>query len=189
MMTNVTTPINYPHHPMASFNHLHPSTPFVSYAVGATSPYFHPSSNSMATPFHGHPAPLMPGVPPHAPLPPQRTASFSGNILSNHHSTPTVYPGPSPRLSPNSMQTHGIQQRMFDQQTPISIQRQFPRVPVNEYFSYILLSGDISEFLSTFRHAYQRYDRNQGQIPLTMHPMIHSNMISEQISRVAHYPC
>ena len=137
------TPIMNPHIPMAAYNHLHP--PPLSYTIPNGATYYQPSPQStnnfqqpLVTPYHPHPHPQMvPGLPPHAPLAPQRTVHYpTGNT--------NAYPPtqPSQRLSPTSIQTQemniqALQQRIIDQQkhqqTPISIQRQLNRLPVVDY--------------------------------------------------------
>ena len=105
-----------PHISMIPYNHLHPS-PF-TLPNGPT--YYEASPQSLTTPYHPHYPQILPGLPPHAPLPPQRA---------------TNYPQ---RLSPTLTHTHEInphtlQQRMLEQQTPISIQRQLHRLPNIDY--------------------------------------------------------
>jgi hypothetical protein len=133
------TPIINPHISIAPYNHLHPPPPPPPYAIANGPTYYHPSPQSTAnfqhsliTPYHPYHPQLLPGLPPHAPLAPQRTVSFPTN----------TYHQQSQRLSPTSIQTQemniqALQQRIIDQQkhqqTPISIQRQMNRFPTGDY--------------------------------------------------------
>lgn len=142
----MTTPMSYshppaiinPHIPMAPYNHLHPPA---AYPMPNGATFYQPSPQStnsypqpFTTPYHPHHPAMLPGLPPHAPLAPQRTVHFPTN------NTTTVYQQPPQRLSPTSMQTQemniqALQQRILDQQTPISLQRQLPRLPLTVDYS------------------------------------------------------
>jgi hypothetical protein len=130
------TPIINPHIPMTTYNHLHPPPPYTI----PNDPTFYQLSptnfqQSLQTPYHPHHPQILAGLPPHAPLGPQRTVNFT----TNHMNT---YQQQSQRLSPTSIQTQemniqALQQRIIDQQkhqqTPISIQRQINRLPTGDY--------------------------------------------------------
>jgi hypothetical protein len=151
----MTTPMSYahptqminPHIPITSFNHLHPSLPPPPYAI-ATGPAFYQASlpsatafqQHLTTPYHLHhpPPQIVPGLPPHAPIAPQRTVNFN---TTNNNNTNT-YNQQLQGLSPTSIQVQemniqALQQRITDQQkhqqTPISIQRLMNRMPTNGY--------------------------------------------------------
>ncbi len=140
------TPIMNPHMPMTSYNHLHPLS--LPYTIPNGTLFYQPSPTSattfqqpLTTPYHPHhPPQMLPGLPPHAPIAPQRTVNFPVTIQTNNNTN--TYHQQSQRLSPNSIQTQEmniqeIQQRIIEQQkhqqTPISIQRQFNRLPTADY--------------------------------------------------------
>ena len=135
----MTTPMPYSHPPtilnphisMVPYNHLHAPA---SYAIPNGAAFYQPSPQStnsypqpFTTPYHPHHPAILPGLPPHAPLAAQRTVPFPANNTA-------TYQQPPQRLSPTSMQTQemniqALQQRILDQQTPISLQRQLTRLP------------------------------------------------------------
>jgi len=103
----LSTPIAYSHpSPM-----LTPQIPIIPYGPIHPSPYSFPAYYQTATtPYQPlPPTQILPGLPPQAPIHLQRTTNY-----------------PPQRLSPTSMQT-------FQQQTPISIQRQMTRLPNFDY--------------------------------------------------------
>jgi hypothetical protein len=141
------TPIINPHIPMGSYTHLHPPSLPPPYAITNGPTFYQPSPQSTATfqqplttPYHPHhPPQILPGLPPHAPLAPQRTVNFTTTVLTNNANN---YQQQSQRLSPTSIQTQemniqALQQRIIEQQkhqqTPISIQRQINRLPTGDY--------------------------------------------------------
>jgi len=155
--------------PPGSFTQLAPP-----YGIPAGATFYQPSPTStgmyphpLVTPYHStHPS-MMSGVPPHAPMAPQRTVNFANVVPQNS----------SQRISPSSIATpelhlQVLQQRMHhDQATPISVQRQMTRIPSNDYTQYDL----------------HRSTSNNGQLPaMTMPLQSHSypSMIAEHPSRV-----
>lgn len=140
--TVISTPISYPQQAMINphiqigpYNHLPPAP----YPIANGPTFYQPSpqptttvQQPLTTPYHPHPPPqIVPGLPPHAPIAVQRTVNFTTNDTNNYHQQPQ-------RLSPNSIQTQEInlqalQQRLLEQQTPISIQRQMNRLPTIDY--------------------------------------------------------
>jgi hypothetical protein len=144
------TPIMNPHMPMTSYNHLHPLS--LPYTIPNGTLFYQPSPTSattfqqpLTTPYHPHhPPQMLPGLPPHAPIAPQRTVNFPVTIQTNNNTN--TYHQQSQRLSPNSIQTQEmniqeIQQRIIEQQkhhpTPLSIQRQMNRMPTSDYTQYV----------------------------------------------------
>lgn len=137
----MATPMAYSHPPailnphisMTPYNHLHPHPISFTLANGAAA-FYQPSPQSttsylqhFTTPYHPHHPAILPGLPPHAPLAAQRTVHYPTNNTN-------TYPQPPQRLSPTSIQTQemniqALQQRILDQQTPISLQRQLNRLP------------------------------------------------------------
>lgn len=107
----LSSPLAYSPHPSAM---LTPQFPIIAYNHIHPSPYslpaYYPTST---TPYQPLPqSQILPGLPPHAPIHYQRTTNY-----------------PSQRLSPTSMQT-------FQQQTPISIQRQMHHIPNLDYSQF-----------------------------------------------------
>ncbi|CAF3332780.1 unnamed protein product [Rotaria sp. Silwood1] len=117
---------------------------------------------------------MLPGLPPHAPIAPQRTVNFTTVMPTNNTNTNT-YQQQSQRVSPSSMQAQelniqALQQRIIEQQkhqqTPISIQRQMNRLPTGDYTQY-----DI-----------HRSTTNNG-IPIAVQSCHHPSMIAEHQQR------
>ncbi|CAF1104670.1 unnamed protein product [Adineta steineri] len=143
------TPMINPHIPIATYSHPHPHPSPYTIPNG---PLFYQPSPSLSTgnfqqpivtPYHPHQSQMLPGLPPHAPIAPQRTVNFTTIIPTNTNTN--NYQQQSQRLSPNSIQAQEmniqeLQQRILEQQkhqpTPISIQRQINRIPTNDYTPY-----------------------------------------------------
>ncbi|CAF0719831.1 unnamed protein product [Rotaria sp. Silwood1] len=170
------TQIINPHIPIASYNHLHHPPP---YTIANGPPFYQPSPTStnsfqqpLTTPYHPHHHQMLPGLPPHAPIAPQRTVNFTTVMPTNNTNT---YQQQSQRVSPSSMQAQelniqALQQRIIEQQkhqqTPISIQRQMNRLPTGDYTQY-----DI-----------HRSTTNNG-IPIAVQSCHHPSMIAEHQQR------
>lgn len=145
-----------PHIPMTPYTHIHPPPPpLPPYAIANGPTYYQPLSSSansfqpsLATPYHPHHPQLLPGVPPHAPIAPQRTVNFTTVIPANNNNNTNTYQQSSQRVSPTSMQAQemniqALQQRVIEQQkhqqTPLAIQRQMNRLPAVDYTQSVLL--------------------------------------------------
>jgi hypothetical protein len=126
--------------PMTSYNHLHPLS--LPYTIPNGTLFYQPSPTSattfpqpLTTPYHPHHPQILPGLPPHAPIAPQRTVNFPTNNNTN------TYHQQSQRLSPNSIQTQEMNIQEIQQQkhhpTPLSIQRQMNRMPTSDYTQYV----------------------------------------------------
>ncbi|CAF4729853.1 unnamed protein product [Rotaria sp. Silwood1] len=170
------TQIINPHISIAPYNHLHHPPP---YTIANGPPFYQPSPTStnsfqqpLTTPYHPHHHQMLPGLPPHAPIAPQRTVNFTTVMPTNNTNT---YQQQSQRVSPSSMQAQelniqALQQRIIEQQkhqqTPISIQRQMNRLPTGDYTQY-----DI-----------HRSTTNNG-IPIAVQSCHHPSMIAEHQQR------
>ncbi|CAF0865960.1 unnamed protein product [Rotaria sordida] len=177
------TQIINPHIPMAQYNHLHPSPlPPPAYTIANGPTFYQPSPTStnsfqqqpLTTPYHPHHPQMLPGVPPHAPIAPQRTVNFT-TVMSTNNTNTNTYQQQSQRVSPTSMQAQelniqALQQRIIEQQkhqqTPISIQRQMNRLHTNDYTQY-----DVHRSIA-----------NNG-IPIAVQSCHHPSMIAEHQQR------
>ena len=106
------TPMINAHHSMASFNHLHSSSPMSAYGMTTGPAFYQPSppfqvtlSHPMATPYHPHNPQIMPGMAPHAPVASQRAVHFIGAVLPPNNFNGTPFSAPPQRhidhLPPN----------------------------------------------------------------------------------------
>ncbi|CAF4341181.1 unnamed protein product, partial [Rotaria sp. Silwood2] len=172
------TQIINPHISMAPYNHLHPPT---AYTITNGPTFYQPSPTSansfqqpLTTPYHPHHPQILPGLPPHAPIAPQRTVNFT-TVMPTNNTNSNTYQQQSQRVSPTSIQAQelniqALQQRIIEQQkhqqTPISIQRQMNRLPTGDYTQY-----DI-----------HRSTANNG-IPIAVQSCHHPSMIAEHQQR------
>ncbi|CAF3215367.1 unnamed protein product [Rotaria socialis] len=177
------TQIINPHIPMAAYNHLHPPP----YTIPNGPTFYQPSPSStnsfqqpIATPYHPHHPQIVPGLPPHAPIAPQRTANFTTVIstTNNNNNNPNHYQQSAQCISQTSMQTQemnlqALQQRIIEQQkhqqTPISIQRQMNRLHAVDYTQYDIhrstQHNEISVGVQSCHHPSMIVDHQQQRPP------------------------
>ncbi|CAF4476312.1 unnamed protein product, partial [Rotaria sp. Silwood2] len=108
------TPMINSHIQMVSYNYLHPPSLLPpSYAIPTGSAFYQSSSpstatiqQSLTTLCHIHHSQILSGLPPHAPIAPQRTVNFTTTTAptNNNNNNTNTYQQHSQRLSSNSIQ-------------------------------------------------------------------------------------